>query len=159
MMNYENEMLDSAFDDDNYGNASEAQILVWKTLINLVQLNLILYQKKHKGYNNKSMKMQIWNNIGASLTPPMTGIDAEKTFYRLRQKFEKECRKVNTVAGKIWRRTSSNFQPILKRKKAMASQLSHFSSSQHSSLQCATLTSATYPSICTPPIILKKTQM
>ncbi|EFN75834.1 hypothetical protein EAI_17017 [Harpegnathos saltator] len=96
MMNYENEMLDSAFDDDNYGNAleSETQILVWKTLINLMQPNLILYQKKHKEYNNKSMKMQIWNNIGASLTPPMTGIDAEKTFYRLRQKFGKERRKV-----------------------------------------------------------------
>lgn len=57
-------------------------------------------------------------------------------------------------------RTSSNFQPaILKRKKAIASQMSYFSSSQLDSLQlassqlsssqCATSTPAI---ICTPPI-------
>lgn len=57
-------------------------------------------------------------------------------------------------------RTSSNFQPVIqKRKKAIASQMSHFSWSQPDSLQlpssqlpssqCATSTPAI---ICTPPI-------
>lgn len=73
MMNSEYEVLDSAFDDNSYENTSEDEILIWRTLINLVQPNLILYQKKHKGYSDKNKKIQLWNNIGASLTPPMTG--------------------------------------------------------------------------------------
>lgn len=85
MNDYEDDILDSAFDDDNAD-----KIFVLKTLINLVRPNLILYQKKHKEYSDKNKKMQIWNNIGASLTPSMTGPEAEKEFYRLRQKFGKE---------------------------------------------------------------------
>ncbi|XP_072764662.1 uncharacterized protein [Anoplolepis gracilipes] len=64
-----------AFDDNSYENTSEDEILIWRTLINLVQPNLILYQKKHKGYTDKNKKIQLWNNIGASLTPPITDSD------------------------------------------------------------------------------------
>ncbi|XP_077261199.1 uncharacterized protein LOC143896908 [Temnothorax americanus] len=133
------------------------------------------------------MKIQIWNSIGAALIPPMTGIDAEKMFYRLRQKFGKERRKVTQSQARSgagadhvpytsnWilykdlmfladhiqpRQTSSNFQPVIpKRKKAIASQMSHFSSSQlyslqrassqPSSSQCAASTPAI---ICTQPL-------
>lgn len=45
-MNSEYEVLDSAFDDNSYENTLEDEILIWRTLINLVQPNLILYQKK-----------------------------------------------------------------------------------------------------------------
>ncbi|XP_029658746.1 uncharacterized protein LOC115232765 [Formica exsecta] len=79
---------------DVFENISEGQIHVWRTLIELVKSNCILYQKKLKGYSKKTDKSLMWTNIGKLLVPPMTGIEAEKIFYRLRQKFGKERRKV-----------------------------------------------------------------
>lgn len=61
-------------DDAGVNNdESKDQILILRKLIYLVKPHLMLYQKKHKGYMNKSNKMQIWNNIGASLVPAITG--------------------------------------------------------------------------------------
>ncbi|KYQ46794.1 hypothetical protein ALC60_14197 [Trachymyrmex zeteki] len=74
--------------------ASEAQIVTWRTLIDLVRENPILYEKQHKSYNKKSDKYLIWTHIGALLIPPMIGPATEKEFYRLRQKFGKERRKI-----------------------------------------------------------------
>ncbi|XP_025153710.1 uncharacterized protein LOC105183439 isoform X3 [Harpegnathos saltator] len=111
--------------------------------------HFIVYVKNSKKSAGKSIQSQARSGAGADHVP-YTSNWTNWTLYK----------DLMFLTDHIQpRQTSSNFQPILKRKKAMASQLSHFSSSQHSSLQCATLTSATYPSICTPPIILKKTQM
>lgn len=55
MMNdYEDDILDSAFDDDNNHDNKSDKIIVLKILINLVRPNLILYQKKHKEYSDKN---------------------------------------------------------------------------------------------------------
>jgi len=59
--------------EDDTDNASETQIVTWKTLIDVVRANPILYEKNHKGYNKKSDKILMCNCIGKSLVPPMTG--------------------------------------------------------------------------------------
>ncbi|KYN10005.1 hypothetical protein ALC57_17867 [Trachymyrmex cornetzi] len=82
------------YQNDSEHDESETQIVIWRTLINLVKANPALYEEKHKGYNKKSDKLLMWNRIGISLEPPMTGTDAQEEFYRLRQKFGKERRKV-----------------------------------------------------------------
>lgn len=58
--------------DDDYNDSSETQISTWRTLIELVKANPVLYKKNLKGYS-KSDKNLIWANIGDLLTPPMTG--------------------------------------------------------------------------------------
>lgn len=58
---------------DVFENISEGQIHVWRTLIELVKSNCILYQKKLKGYSKKPDKSLMWTNIGKLLVPPMTG--------------------------------------------------------------------------------------
>jgi len=59
--------------EDDTDNASEMQIVRWKTLIDVVKANPILYEKNHKGYTKKNDKILMWNCIGKSLVPPMTG--------------------------------------------------------------------------------------
>ncbi|KYQ50120.1 hypothetical protein ALC60_10813 [Trachymyrmex zeteki] len=83
--------MDTEYQSDiEFDESSEVQIVTYRTLINLVKANPVLYEKHHKGYNKRSDKLLMWNRIGISLIPPMT----EKEFYRLRQKFGKERRKV-----------------------------------------------------------------
>lgn len=64
---------DNMLMDNIPDNASEAQILIWKTLVHFVKSNPVLYNKKLKGYSKKTDKLLIWNSIGASMTPPMSG--------------------------------------------------------------------------------------
>lgn len=60
-------------DDQNPVHESETEILAQKTLIEFVKTNPVLYQKNLKGYSNKSDKAAIWDVLGSSLTPPVTG--------------------------------------------------------------------------------------
>lgn len=59
--------------DDDHNDESETQISTWRTLIELVKTNPVLYKKNLKGYSKKFDKDLIWANIGDLLTPPMTG--------------------------------------------------------------------------------------
>lgn len=59
--------------DDDHNDVSETQINMWRTLIELVKANPVLYKKNLKGYSKKGDKDLIWANIGELLTPPMTG--------------------------------------------------------------------------------------
>lgn len=58
--------------DNDCNDSSETQISTWRTLIELVKANPVLYKKNLKGYS-KSDKDLIWANIGDLLTAPMTG--------------------------------------------------------------------------------------
>jgi len=48
-------------ENDAMDDSSEAQIIAWRTLINLVKPNFILYQKNVKGYCKKTDKMLMWD--------------------------------------------------------------------------------------------------
>lgn len=64
-----------ADNEDNVviNNALESQILVWKALIETVKTTPVLYQKHLQGYSKRSEKYLMWQHIGTSLIPPMTG--------------------------------------------------------------------------------------
>lgn len=82
-------------DNESIGNnVSEERAIYIRTFIHFVCPNTQLYVKKSKGYSKCQDKSLTWASIGATMTPTLTSLQAEKLFHRLREKFGKERRKV-----------------------------------------------------------------
>ncbi|XP_024881255.1 uncharacterized protein LOC112460691 [Temnothorax curvispinosus] len=75
-------------------NVSEEREIYIRTFIHFVCPNTQLYVKRSKGYSKCQDKSLTWASIGAAMTPALTGLQAEKLFHRLREKFGKERKKV-----------------------------------------------------------------
>ncbi|XP_077264192.1 uncharacterized protein LOC143898516 [Temnothorax americanus] len=75
-------------------NVSEEREIYIRTFIHFVCPNTHLYVKRSKGYSKCQDKSLTWASIGAAMTPALTGLQAEKLFHRLREKFGKERKKV-----------------------------------------------------------------
>ncbi|EFN68991.1 hypothetical protein EAG_02452, partial [Camponotus floridanus] len=62
-------------------------------LIAIVKANPILWDKRQKGYKNVHNKECAWASVNAMLKN-IADLDAEKEFYKIRQRYGKERRKV-----------------------------------------------------------------
>ncbi|XP_077276110.1 uncharacterized protein LOC143904958 [Temnothorax americanus] len=68
-------------------------LLSCRELIGLVRSNELLWKKRCISHKDQQMKSLCWTSIGSALTSVLSGPDAEKEFYKLRQKFGREVRK------------------------------------------------------------------
>ncbi|XP_032683405.1 uncharacterized protein LOC116849886 [Odontomachus brunneus] len=75
-------------------NVSEEREIYIRTFIHFVYPNTQLYIKKSKGYSKCQYKSLTWASVGAAMTPKITGLQAEKLFHRLHEKFGKERKKI-----------------------------------------------------------------
>ncbi|XP_071562008.1 uncharacterized protein [Temnothorax nylanderi] len=64
-----------------------------RELIGLVRSNELLWKKRCISHKDQQMKSLCWTSIGSALTSVLSGPEAEKEFYKLRQKFGREARK------------------------------------------------------------------
>ncbi|XP_071632127.1 uncharacterized protein [Temnothorax longispinosus] len=66
-----------------------------RELIQLVRSNPALYAKSSKEYCGKGFDKDLaWQSLGSCLSKPMSGPEASKLFYNIRQRFGKERRQV-----------------------------------------------------------------
>ncbi|KAL0104088.1 hypothetical protein PUN28_006109 [Cardiocondyla obscurior] len=85
------------YGETDYGisnNVTEERAMYIRTFIQIVYANAELYIKKCKGYSKNHDKSLTWACIGKRMTPALTGLEAEKLFHRLREKFGKERKKI-----------------------------------------------------------------
>ncbi|CAL1681092.1 unnamed protein product [Lasius platythorax] len=76
-----------------FEDESSLNLLACRELIGLVKSNELLWKKRCISFKDQQMKNLCWTSIGSVLTSVLSGTDAEKEFYKLRQKFGREVRK------------------------------------------------------------------
>lgn len=92
---------------------NEQELLIKQELIALVKVNPALYAKNWKEYAGINFcKDLAWESIGFNLSKKMSGKDAAKMWYNIRQRFGKERRKVVTsLKGKSGQGTKPVYVP------------------------------------------------
>ncbi|XP_018315699.1 uncharacterized protein [Mycetomoellerius zeteki] len=106
------------FDDDIINNLEddddEHDTVLQQELIALVKANPALYAKNWKEYAGKDFCRDLaWESIGFHLSKQMSGKDATKIWYNIRQRFGREgkAESSNSSQREIWARSKASIVP------------------------------------------------
>ncbi|XP_071578014.1 uncharacterized protein [Temnothorax nylanderi] len=100
------------FEEDEEEYIGDDKINRQKELVAIVKVNPPLWDKRQKAYSGKNFNKELaWDSV-AEVLGNMSGSEAEKEFYKIRQKYGKERRKVITsLKGKSGQSAQPTYVP------------------------------------------------